>query len=113
MKVTRFKEPVRYDVPDHRGFIGLRLQGFERGRPEEPVGGNFAFPAGCGAGPDSSAWEKVYVCLAGNVTVIIDGVETVLNSMDSLTVAPHEVRETINRENDVATTLVVMPYPPA
>ena len=47
------------------------------------------------------------------MTVIIDGVETVLNSMDSLTVAPNEVRETINRENDVATTLVVMPYPPA
>ena len=66
-----------------------------------------------GGATNSSPWEKVYVCLAGSVTVIIDGVETVLNSMDSLTVAPNEVRETINRENDVATTLVVMPYPPA
>jgi quercetin dioxygenase-like cupin family protein len=76
-------------------------------------GWEFRILPGGGAGPDSSPWEKVYVCLAGSVTVIIDGVETVLNSMDSLTVAPNEVRETINRENDVATTLVVMPHPPA
>jgi hypothetical protein len=31
--------------------------------------------------------------------------ETVLNAMDSLTVAPNEVREIINRENHVATYL--------
>jgi hypothetical protein len=34
MKFKRFKEPVRYDVPDHRGFIGLRLQGYERDGPK-------------------------------------------------------------------------------
>jgi mannose-6-phosphate isomerase-like protein (cupin superfamily) len=62
---------------------------------------------------DSSPWEKVYVCLTGSVTAVIDGVEIVLNATDSLTVAPSEVREIINRENHVATTLVVMPYPPA
>jgi quercetin dioxygenase-like cupin family protein len=69
--------------------------------------------AGGGAGPDSSPFEKVYVCLVGSVTVIINGVEFVLNPMDSCTVSPNEVREIINHQNHVATTLVVMPYPPA
>jgi hypothetical protein len=51
--------------------------------------------------------------LVGSVTVIINGVEFVLNPMDSCTVSPNEVREIINHQNHVATTLVVMPYPPA
>jgi hypothetical protein len=42
-----------------------------------------------------------------------DGGEFVLNPMHSCTVAPNEVREIVNRQNHVATTLVVMPYPPA
>jgi quercetin dioxygenase-like cupin family protein len=77
------------------------------------MGWNLRFPPGGGAGPDSSPFEKVYVCLVGSVTVIIDDVEFVLNPMDSCTVAPNEVREIINRQNHVATTLVVMPYPRA
>jgi hypothetical protein len=47
------------------------------------------------------------------VSVVVDGVEFVLNPMDSCTVAPNEVREIVNHQNHVATTLVVMPYPPA
>jgi hypothetical protein len=77
------------------------------------VGWNSHFLPGGGAGPDSSPFEKVYVCLVGSVTVIINGVEFVRNPMDSCTVAPNEVREIINLQNRVATTLVVMPYPPA
>jgi mannose-6-phosphate isomerase-like protein (cupin superfamily) len=77
------------------------------------MGWNLAFPPWRRRGPDSSPFEKVYVCLVGSVAVIIDGVEFVLNPMDSCTVAPNEVREIINRQNHVATTLVVMPYPPA
>jgi hypothetical protein len=34
MKVKRFSEPTRYDAPNHRGFIGLRLQGFEPDGPK-------------------------------------------------------------------------------
>ena len=81
--------------------------------PEEPVGWNLAFPPGGGAGPDSSPFEKNYVCLVGSVTVVVDSVEFVLNPMDSCTVAPNEVREIVQHQNHVATTLVVMPYPPA
>jgi hypothetical protein len=49
----------------------------------------------------------------GGVRVDVDGVEFVLNPMDSCTVAPNEVREIVNHQNHLATTLVVMPYPPA
>ena len=46
------------------------------------------------------------------MTVIVDGNETTLGSMDSCTIAPNEVREIVNRENDVCKMLVVIPYPP-
>jgi quercetin dioxygenase-like cupin family protein len=113
MKVKRFSEATRYDAPNHRGFTGLRLQGFEPDGPKNQWVGISHFLPGGGAGPDSSPFEKVYVCLVGSVTVIINGVEFVLNPMDSCTVSPNEAREIINHQNHVATTLVVMPYPPA
>jgi hypothetical protein len=46
------------------------------------------------------------------MTVIVDGKETVLGAMDSCTIAPNEVREIVNRDNDVCKMLVVIPYPP-
>ncbi len=63
-------------------------------------------------GPNSTPFEKVYVILEGRMTVIVDGNETTLGSMDSCTIAPNEVREIVNRENDVCKMLVVIPYPP-
>ena len=113
MKVKRFSEATRYDAPNHRDFIGLRLQGFEPDGPKNQWVGISHFLPGGGAGPNSSPFEKVYVCLVGSVTVTSDGIELVLNPMDTCTVAPNEVREIINRQNHVATTLVVMPYSPA
>ena len=113
MKVTRFKDAPRYDAPRHHGFIGLRLQGFDADGPKNQWVGISHFLPGGGAEPESSPWEKVYVCLAGAISVVINGEEILLNTMDSMTVAPNEAREIINRGNDVATTLVVMPYPPA
>ena len=113
MKVKRFSDAIRYDAPNHRGFVGLRLQGFEPDGPKNQWVGISHFLPGGGAGPDSSPFEKIYVCLAGSVTVIVDRVDFVLNPMDCCTVAPNKVREIINHQNHVAATLVVMPYPPA
>ncbi|WP_350134130.1 cupin domain-containing protein [Marinovum algicola] len=50
--------------------------------------------------------------LEGEMTVIIDGKETVLRRMDSCTIAPGEVRKIENRSNDTCKMLVVIPYPP-
>lgn len=112
MLAKRFAEAKPYDAPNHRGVVGLRLQGFEEGGPANQWVGLSQFLPGGGAGPDSTPFEKVYVVLDGEMTVTIDGVDTVLGRYDSCTIAPGEVRLLENRTNHAATMLVVIPYPP-
>ena len=111
MLVKRFAEAQAYEAPNHRGVVGLRLQGFEEGGPKNQWVGYSQFLPGGGAGPDSTPFEKVYVVLEGELTVIVSGAETVLTAMDSCTIAPGELREIINRSNHVCKMLVVIPYP--
>jgi quercetin dioxygenase-like cupin family protein len=112
MHIKRFSEAKPYDAPNHRGVVGLRLQGFEPGGPTNQWVGLSQFLPGGGAGPDSTPFEKVYVCLAGEMTLIINGERTMLGPYDSCTIPPGEVRELINASNHTATLLVVIPYPP-
>jgi quercetin dioxygenase-like cupin family protein len=111
MHLKRFVDAKAYDAPNHRGVVGLRLQGFEAGGPTNQWVGYSQFLPGGGAGPDSTPFEKIYVVLEGRMTVIVGGNETILGPMDSCTIAPNEVREIVNRENDVCKLLVVIPYP--
>lgn len=112
MLLKRFEDAETYEAPNHFGVTGLRLQGFEDGGPENQWIGLSQFLPNGGAGPDSTPIEKVYVVLEGEMTVIIDGEETVLRKYDSCTIAPNEVRKIENRSNLVCTMLVVIPYPP-
>lgn len=112
MLVKKFQNAESYDAPNHFGVVGLRLQGFEEGGPENQWVGLSQFLPGGGAGPDATPFEKVYVVLDGEMTVIIDGEETVLSKYDSCTIPPNEVREIANRQNHVCTMLVIIPYPP-
>jgi quercetin dioxygenase-like cupin family protein len=112
MLVKRFADAQKYEAPNHRGVVGLRLQGFEENGPKNQWVGYSQFLPGGGAGPDSTPFEKIYVVLQGEMTVIINGAETVLHPMDSCTIAPGEVREIINRSNHTCNMLVVIPYPP-
>ncbi|NOJ45959.1 cupin domain-containing protein [Bradyrhizobium archetypum] len=112
MHVKRFAAAKPYDAPNHRGVVGLRLQGFEPGGPANQWVGLSQFLPGGGAGPDSTPFEKVYVVIEGEMTVIVGGQEIVLGRYDSCTIAPGEIREIVNRRNDVCTMLVVIPYPP-
>ncbi len=111
MFTKRFQEAKPYDAPNHRGCLGLRLQGYEDGGPKNQWIGYSQFLPGGGAGPDSTPFEKVYVVLEGEIALIVDGEETVLRALDSCTIAPGEVREIINRSNHVCKILVVIPYP--
>jgi quercetin dioxygenase-like cupin family protein len=111
MHVKRFADAKPYEAPNHRGVVGLRLQGFEEGGPLNQWVGYSQFLPGGGAGPDSTPFEKVYVVLEGEITVITAAVETVLRAMDSCTIAPGEVREIVNQSNHVCKMLVVVPYP--
>jgi len=111
MLVKRFADAKPYEAPNHFGMRALRLQGFEEGGPEGFWTGLSHFLPGGGAGPDGSPLEKVYVVLAGRVTVRAERQEAVLGPMDSCCIGPDAVREVKNEGNDVATMLVVMPYP--
>lgn len=111
MKVTRFADAKPYVAPNHYEMRSLRLQGFEAGGPERFWTGLSHFLPGGGAGPDASQLEKVYVILAGELTVTVGDTATVLRPMDSCCIPGGEVREVKNTGNDVATMLVVMPYP--
>ncbi len=65
-----------------------------------------------GAGPDATPFEKVYVVLEGEMTVIVGGAEVVLGALDRCTVAFGEMRDIVNRDNHICKMLVVIPYPP-
>lgn len=112
MHIKRFEDAQPYDAPNHVGCHGLRLQGFEPEGPTNQWVGFSQFLPGGGAGPDSTPFEKVYVVIEGSMTVVIDGVETILNPLDSCTIAPGEIRTLINRTNQTCKMLVVIPYPP-
>lgn len=111
MLVKRFSDAQPYEAPGHWGVTGLRLQGFEDGGPANQWVGLSQFLPGGGAGPDSTPFEKVYVVLEGQMTVISGGAEEVLGPLDSCTIAPDEVRKIENRSNHVCKMLVVIPYP--
>ncbi len=112
MHLKRFEDAQPYDAPNHRGVVGLRLQGFEPNGPTNQWIGLSQFLPGGGAGPDSTPFEKVYVVIEGEMTVIIDEKETVLKKFDSCTIVPGEVRVIENRTNHTCTMMVIIPYPP-
>jgi quercetin dioxygenase-like cupin family protein len=111
MQVKRFTEAKPYEAPNHRNYSSLRLFGAEAGGPKQFVVGLSHFLPGGGAGPDASPTEKVYTILSGELTVIVDGKETVLKALDSCFIGVNESREIINRGNEVVTMLVAVSTP--
>ena len=61
---------------------------------------------------DASPLDKIYVMLDGELTMAFDDQEVTLGPMDSIYIGPGENRQVRNDTNQVATMLVVMPYPP-
>jgi mannose-6-phosphate isomerase-like protein (cupin superfamily) len=112
MLVKRFADAMPYEAPNHRNYSSLRLFGADAGGPSGFVVGLSHFLPGGGAGPDASPTEKVYYVLAGELTLIVGGKETVLKANDSCFIGPNESREIINRGNDVVTMLVAVSTPP-
>ena len=50
--------------------------------------------------------------LRGELTVIVNGKETVLKPNDSCMIEPNETREIINRGNEVCSIVVAVATPP-
>jgi quercetin dioxygenase-like cupin family protein len=112
MEITRFPDAKRYDAPKHFEMRALRLQGFDvSGSKFASVGLSYFLPGG-GAEMDAGSVEKIYVVLAGQVTIELgDGAVHHLRALDSCLIPPGEARAVRNETNDVATMLVLMPYP--
>jgi mannose-6-phosphate isomerase-like protein (cupin superfamily) len=112
MFLKRFADAKPYEAPNHHDVRSLRLQGFD---PESSknywIGLSHYLPGG-GAGPDITPFEKSYVVLSGELTLIVGGKETVLGPLDSCTVPAGEQREIVNRSNQVCTIIAVLQYPP-
>jgi quercetin dioxygenase-like cupin family protein len=111
MQAKHLSEAKSYEAPNHRGYCSLRLFGLDAGGPKQFTVGVSLFLPGGGAGPDASPTEKVYYVLAGELTLIAGGKETVLRANDSCFIGPDESREIINRSNDVVTMLVAVSTP--
>ena len=108
MQVKRFSDVKEYQAPNHRACSTLRLFGAEAGGTKNLIVGITHFLPGGGAGPDASPPEKVYYVLTGELTVIVDGKETVIRQGDSCVIGPNESREVINRSNEVCSILVAI-----
>lgn len=110
MHITRYSAAKPYAAANHFDMVGLRLQGFEASPARHFWVGLSHFLPGGGAGSSDSPLEKVYVVIAGEVTVVTDAGEETLRPMDSCYLAPGERREIVNRGNGPASMLVIMPY---
>ena len=108
MQVKRFKDVKEYHAPNHRACTTLRLFGAEAGGTKNLEVGMTHFLPGGGAGPDASPPEKVYYVLTGELTIIVDGKETVLKQGDSCVIGSNEMREIVNRSNEVCSILVAV-----
>lgn len=112
MHVKRFSEAKQYEAPHHHGCAALRVFGAEAGGSKSLIVGVSHYLPGGGAGPDASPPEKVYFVLTGELTVIVDGKETVLKKHDACFIGPNESREIINRGNEMCSILVAVAPPP-
>jgi quercetin dioxygenase-like cupin family protein len=113
MNITRFSAAPTYFPPGHSDMRCLRLQGHEAG-PSDTLwlGLSHLLPGG-GTTLDASPFEKHYVVLEGEVTIVTEeGVET-LGAWDSCRLAPGEKRRLENRTNRPASVLLAMPLPVA
>jgi len=108
--VTRIADAQRYDAPKHFDMRSLRLQGLDASPADFGWVGLSHFLPGGGAELDAGPLGKIYVVLAGKVTIVLgDGARHVLGPLDSCFIPAGEAREIHNDANEVASMLVFMP----
>lgn len=112
MKVNRLADVKAYAPPNHHDCTALRLQGWDASDAANFWVGLSHFLPGGGADHEATPLEKVYVVIRGEVTVITDAGEVTLGPLDSCHLAANEARSVVNRTNEPASMIVVMPYAP-
>jgi len=113
MEVTRFADAAQYHPPLHHGCTALRLQGHDASKADFAWMGLSHILPGGGASMDAGPCGKIYLVVAGEVTVTLgDGTAATLSQLDSCFIPGGEARAVLNTGNAVASMVVVMPYPP-
>ncbi len=109
MQVTRYTEAKPYEAPEHYDMRCLRLQGKEATQTDVIwVGLSHLLPGGRTSLKDAAV-EKIYVVVAGEVTVETPTGSVSLGFLDSCRLAPGEARALVNRTNAPASILLAMP----
>ncbi|WP_083222579.1 MULTISPECIES: cupin domain-containing protein [unclassified Ensifer] len=109
MQVTRYSDARRYDAPEHYDMRCLRLQGKEATQTDTIwVGLSHLLPGGYTSLKDAAV-EKIYIVVAGEVTVETSTDTVTLGFLDSCRLAPGEARALVNRTNAPASILLAMP----
>ncbi len=109
MQVTRYQEAKPYEAAEHYDMRCLRLQGKEATETDTIwIGLSHLLPGGHTSLKDAAV-EKIYIVIAGEVTVETPTETTTLGYLDSCRLAPGEARALVNRTNEPATILLAMP----
>ena len=109
MQVTRYSEAKPYEAPEHYDMRCLRLQGKEATATDTMwIGLSHLLPGGR-TSLKAAAVEKIYIVVAGEVTVETADAAVTLGVLDSCRLAPGEARVLVNRTNAPASILLAMP----
>lgn len=109
MQVTRYSDAQPYEAPEHYDMCCLRLQGKEATSTDAIwIGLSHLLPGGHTSLKDSAV-EKIYIVVAGQVTVETASETVTLGFLDSCRLAPGEARALANRTNAPASILLAMP----
>lgn len=108
MNVTRYTEAPEYEALKHHGCSGVRLQGLEVSDVTSFWLGVSTFEPGGGAEWDTTAAEKVYLVLEGEVTVETDAQRVVLGPKDSVFLPSNERRRIINESGSTSLMAVMI-----
>jgi quercetin dioxygenase-like cupin family protein len=111
MQITRYADAKPYQTNQHYNMVGLQLQGNAASTTEAFTCGLSLFQPGGGAEMSSSLAEKIYVVLEGEIVVCTEAGEFTLGPLDSCHLAPNEARAIENRNNTVASVLVILSKP--
>lgn len=109
MHVTRYRDAKPYEAPEHFDMHCLRLQGKEATATDSIwIGLSHLLPGGHTSLKDAAV-EKIYIVVAGEVTVETSTGTVTLGFLDSCRLAPGEARALVNKTNAPASILLAMP----
>jgi quercetin dioxygenase-like cupin family protein len=108
MQVTKYKDAKRYEAANHFDVSALRLQGADATKTSTFWVGLSHYLPGGRAEKSASDFERVYMVLDGEITVTTEAGNVTLGKMDSVHIAPKELRTVINNGNHVCTMLVIV-----